>query len=813
MKNVLVLGWLVCAACVVSGAETPVVDASARTSRNFNFGWKFAYGPRTDAARVDFDDAAWTTVDLPHDYQIHVPWSKSASKLRGFKPQCEGWYRKTFAADPSWRNQRVLLDFEGILAWGDVYLNGERVGGCDMGYLGFEVDIGDKLRYDRPNVVAVWSTTGADRISRWYTGGGLYRNVWLVTEPRRGFARHGLFVRTPRVSATSAEVCVGAELTGFTGETNAVIIRAEIRDPQGSVVGRSEGRLADYNQVHPEVLLAPCVVTKPRLWSPAAPCLYTIDAEVVFGGATVARRSARFGIRDITFSPDFGLKINGVKTIVKGVANHHDLGILGAAAYPRAERRYIETLKRFGVNAIRTSHNPYSESFLEACDELGMLVIDEWTDKWTSSGWHMCSRVPFLQLFPTSVPEWIRRDRNHPSVILWSLGNELQQRACNSGLETDDWGVTTYRMLDVLVKRYDPTRKTTVAQFPVARDVQDYKDPRNQPENDPLPSALLAATEVASQNYIPERYAGFKRHCPHLILFQSEARTSDLLGSVLAMDLATSVGFAYWGVVEYWGESRGWPAKGWSSCSWFARDLEPYPQAWLVKSYFQPDEPVAKIGVEVSPEVSEVWNAVKVGLAVVRAAWNFKTDTPTIPCVHVYSNGETAELFVNGKSLGEKRVGTYDKKREANTATWRDVPYGKGGELLAIARRGGREIARDRLVTTGRAVALRIEAENVGDWRADGSDLLYLHVRAIDAEGRVVPNASDEVRVDVCGAGRLLATDDGNQRTAYLPVDNPKRLYQGRQLIVIRAGIEPGKTSVTLTSPTLRSVSAEFTSR
>jgi len=790
--------FAVCACLGLALAQS----ASARTRQNFDFGWKFRVGACAGAERPEHDDSGWTSVDLPHDYQIEQPWDSQASKGRGFKAPCEGWYRKTFAYDPTWKGRRVLLDFEGLLAWGDVYLNGKRVGGCDMGYLGFEIDVTDTLRTDGPNVVAVWSTTGPDWISRWYTGGGLFRDVWLVTASERGFARHGLFVRTPTVSEASAVVQVGAELTGFLNDTNRVTLSAVVRDPSGRIVGETTGRLRDYNMRRPEVMLSPCTVEKPQLWSPETPCLYTVDAVVCRDGLPVERRSVRFGIRSVEFSPAFGLRINGRKTFFMGVANHHDLGILGAAAYRRGVRRMVETLRAFGFNGIRTSHNPYSESLLEICDELGMLVVDELTDAWTSTGGRMCSRVSFDRLFPTSVPEWIRRDRNHPSVVLWSLGNELQRHASTIGYDTDDWGITTYRMLDVLVKRYDPTRKTTVAQYPAARDVLAHDDPRNKAENDPEPSALLLATEVASQNYMTGLYAGYKRRYPNLILFQSEAATQALLGAAEAMDRATSVGFAYWGAVEYWGESNGWPKKGWNY-SWFAHDLEPYPQAWLLKSYLRPDEPVAKIGVDVGPEIREIWNDQQVGQVQVRATWNFRPGTPTVPYVHVYANGETAELFVNGQSQGVRPIG--GGGYGANTATWKDVPYGQGGELLAVVRRGGREIARDRLVTTGRAVALRLEPENADDWKADGMDLLYLRVRAVDAEGRVVPDAVDEVRVDVDGAARLLATDDGSHYTNCLPKDNPKRMSQGRLLAVLRAGRTPGEVKVSVKSPTLGS--------
>ena len=772
---------------------------SATTESNFDFGWKFRPGKADGAEAVAYDDASWQAVDLPHDFQINMPWSEKAAKQRGFKEMGEGWYRKTFDADPAWKGQRVRLDFEGVIAWGDVFVNGVKAGEATAGYFGFEVDVTNLLRYDRPNVVAVWATTGENGVSRWYTGGGIYRDVHLRVGPDKGFARHGVFVTTPEVSAASAQVRVQADLEGFKGDTNEVVVTAVVKDPSGTVCGTSRASIVKSNLTHPEVKLPAVTVASPKLWSCETPALYTAEVAIRYKGAELDRRVQRFGIRTVEFGPDFGLKLNGVKTTFKGVANHHDLGALGAAAFRRGIVRYVRTLKQFGFNAIRTSHNPYSAAFLDVCDEEGVLVVDELSDKWSfGSGSCMCSREAFPQMWHRLVPEFIRRDRNHPCVVLWSYGNELQCWDDAAGFQTDDWGVTTYRLVDVLAKRYDPTRKSTVAQYPAAENAVHWQDPENQGLSKPSP--LLCATEVASQNYMPEKYAHFRKLHPDLILFQSEASTSGLLGPAAKMDATTTVGYAYWGAVEYWGESDKWPKKGWNY-SWFTHALEPFPQAWLLKSYQLPDEPVVKLGVAVGDEVKEIWNDMVVGQKQVLSLWNFAPGT-VVRTVYAYSNAEEVELFANGKSLGVRRPGR-EANHDRNVAWWDKVPYGNGGELVAVARTGGREVARDRIATAGKPVALEVVCENADDWAADGMDLQYVRVYAVDAAGVRVPTATDEVRFEVSGAATLHATDDGDHYTSSrfdVPVQKMRR---GFALGILRSSRTPGAVTLRVTSPTL----------
>ncbi|MDR1010357.1 MAG: DUF4982 domain-containing protein [Opitutaceae bacterium] len=766
----------------------------ARASLLFNFGWKFHAGDAEGAETVAYDDSGWRAIDLPHDFQIEQPWDRSASGARGFKAMGTGWYRKAFRADTAWQGRRVLLDFEGIMLTGDVWLNGTRVGGTDYGYLGFETDVTKHIKYDGENIIAVRADTGQNGNSRWYTGGGLYRDVHLLVKNGIAVARHGVFITTPEVSERSASVGVQVEVEGLRGKQLDVLIEAKLYDPDGRLVAGTRQAVPKKSKKLAEEVALPAVnIEAPQLWSCETPHLYTAVVTLTLDGEVVDRVSDTFGIRRIEFSPDFGFKLNGRKIILKGIANHHDLGAVGVAAYERAIGRQFEALKAFGFNHVRTSHNPYSESFMRLADRHGILIVDELFDKWSQQ--FAGGRTPWLMLWPAAVTEWIKRDRNRPSVVMWSFGNELQTREDWTGFPTSDWGVTGYRILDVLAKRHDPTRKTTVAMFPARARAVTKEDPSFNVVVEP--PELSVVTDIASYNY---RYPAFPKYAekfPHLIFYQSEAATNEMGKAYYGMDLDKVVGLAYWGAIEYWGESRIWPVKGWSY-SYFDHTLEPYPQAYFMKSMFD-SAPVVRIGVADRDAESVEWNDVVVGRVPMSSHWN---RGPGVRLNMVaYTNAEEVELYINGRSLGVQK-NIIDDPARRNVIPWRNVPY-EAGKIEAVARSGGREVARHQLETTGKAVALRLEAE-AGDWRADGLDLQYIKVRAVDSEGRDVPDAAGEVTFKVSGAARLIAVDNGDHRSDELFAGNKRMLHNGRALAILRAGLAPGEVTIKASVPGLK---------
>lgn len=771
-------------------ANVPVSDFTDYKHKLFNFGWRFYLGNPEGAESVDFDDSSWRTLDLPHDYQFEQPWEENENKGRGFKRMCEGWYRKTFTVPETLKGRRVLLDFEGVMYVADVYVNGKKVASNEYGYTGFEADISKVVNYGGDNVVAVYSNTGAVNASRWYTGGGIYRNVWLVTTNDTRIARHGLYVSTE-----GDKVKVQVQVVGW--QRHDIRVVAVVKDAQGHVIAESERVMPDHTiQNNTEVMMPDMKVASPQLWDINSPTLYSVEAKLVEDGMVIDSVSDRFGFRTIEYGPDFGFKLNGRKVFLAGIANHHDMGAVGVAAYRTAVERQLRTLKSFGYNAIRCSHNPYSDDFYRIADEVGLLVVDELIDKWSDKD-YWGGRKPFMSIWPELIKEWVKRGRNHPSVVLWSLGNELQTRSDWSGYQTDDWGITTYRIFDQMVKRYDRTRPTTVAMFPARAGAQ-----RNTPDFKTylVPPELACATEVASFNYQWDAYHGYYDYKPDLILFQSEAVTNQQQQPFYGMDQKRGVGLCWWGAIEYWGESNGWPKKGWNY-SFFSHTLHPYPQAYLIKSCIQPGEKLVHIGVVDGKGESLEWNDIKVGQQKVSRNWNQKSGSH--PNVFTYTNADEVELFYNGKSLGvQKNDTTVLAKR--NVILWSGIDYRQGGKLVAVARNGGKEVARDVLETTGKAVALKV-VEEEKEWMADGMSLKYINIYAVDSKGREVPNATDSVRVDVKGEACFVALDNGDHYTDELFLDvKAKKMQAGYMQCILRSTRNGGKVKLKVSSPTLK---------
>lgn len=755
----------------------------------FNFDWKFKLGEVQNAESPAFDDADWRQLDLPHDFQIEMPWNEKASRGRGFKDMATGWYRKTFEADKAWQGKRVILDFEGIMLHGDAYLNGQKIGGTDYGYLGFEADITKLLKWNGKNVLAVHCSTGEAKNSRWYTGGGLFRDVHLVLKDSVSIARHGIYINTPIVSKEKASVNVQVEVEGIKNKKYDLVIEAVIFDPEGHQVGETRiDAPKDNKQPTVEVQLPQVKVSNPKLWWCEQPNLYTAEVSLILEGKTIDKLSERFGIRTVEFSKDFGFKLNGKKIFLQGMANHHDLGAVGAAAYETGIARMMDRMKEFGFNHIRTSHNPYSESFLRLADEKGILIVDELYDKWSNTlAW--AGRRPWTEMWWENLMEWVKRDRNHPSVIMWSLGNELQFQEERCGFPTRDWGVTTYDIMNTLVKRLDPTRKTTVAMYPARAGGIVKHSAEYRLEENIVPPELAQHTEVASFNYCWEDYDKYMEKAPHMILYQSEATTNELTAPWAGMDREHMVGLAYWGAIEYWGESNIWPKKGWDY-SFFRHSLEPNSQAYLIKTIFKPEEPQVHIGI--AGKVDTLWwNDIVVGQTRVTSHWNREAGKKYT--IYTYTNGDEVELFVNGKSLGVKKN---TDKRKPNVITWKDVAY-EPGKITAVARKDGKDYARHELETAGKPVRLKVVAENA-DWKGDGMDLQYLRVYAIDSKGRVVPTAEGTVSFEVKGAARLIAVDNGDHSSNDLFDGKQKDLYEGFAMAILRANQTAGKVEVTV---------------
>ena len=774
------------------------MQAQTRVVENLNFGWRFHAGDVYEGASMALDDSGWRVVNVPHDFQIEQPWvapaaderadnSDAAANIRsrlsarGFKEMGRGWYRLHLTPADSLRGRRLLLQFDGIMYVGDVYLNGTRIGGTDYGYCGFEIDVTDHLKLGRENVIAVLADTRDAKTSRWYTGGGLFRDVRLVaTSKDLYFARYPLYITT----RDNRFVNITGEFTNRNRE--AARVRVTISDPDGQEVCQEERMVERHRMARTQeaALTKEVTIENAQLWDLDSPRLYTVKAQLLRKDGTVADEvTDHFGMRTVEIGPEYGLKLNGRKVLLKGYANHHTLGALGAAAYPRAIEKRIQLMKQFGINHIRTSHNPYSRDFIELCDRNGILVVDELYDKWTRQ--HTGGRVPFEQQWQRDVPEWIKRDRNSPSVVMWSLGNELQQ---DPNQPFNDFGVTMYKLQKTLLHRYDTTRLVTVAMHPRYRNW----------ETDSLPCDLAMITDVQAYNYRYMYFPGDGKRFPWMTFYQSEAAVANMGENFFAMDLDKVIGLAYWGAIDYLGESQGWPAKGWAQ-GVFDIALEPKPKAYYMKSFFLPNEPVVHIAV-IDKKGDQMWNGVQTGNDGMSDHWN-RMEGKKLSLI-TYTNAEEVELVLNGKSLGSKQ-NTMDPKTR-NQIRWNDIVY-QPGKLVAIARNGGKEVARHQIETTGEAVKLVAEADNQS-WKADGTDLQHVRIVALDKKGRRVQTTNAKVTFSVEGEADIVGVINGDINSNEMTVGNERSLYNGTCTVILRSRRQPGNITLTVKSPGMKDV-------
>ena len=784
----------------------PLGALARRTVTDINFGWKFHAGDIENGASAELDDSQWRTVNLPHDFQIEQPWVepspgeqsditdaaaniKSRLSSRGFKEMGRGWYRYHLNPDETWRNRRLILNFGGIMYVGDIYLNGECIGRTDYGYVGVAVDITDRLKWNADNVIAVMADTREPQNSRWYTGGGLFRTVNITsTDKTLYFERHPLRITT----CENRFVNISAEFTNRR-KSRETTIGIKLISPDGTVVFNKSIR---HKRITPsrtiEATIPRITVMEPQLWDCDHPNLYRAVVTLYDeNGLIVDETAENFGFRTVEITPENGLLLNGKKVLLKGFANHHTLGALGAAAYPRAIEKRIQMMKAWGVNHIRTSHNPYSREFIELCDRYGILVVDELYDKWTRQ--HTGGRVAFEQLWQQDVPEWVKRDRNSPSVVMWSLGNELQQ-APNQPF--NDFGVTIYRLMRTLLHRYDSTRMVTVAMHPRYRNW----------ETDSLPAALAMETDVQSYNYRYMYFPGDGRRFPWMKFYQSEASVAAMGENYFAMDLNKVIGMAYWGMIDYLGESQGWPAKGWTQ-GVFDISLEPKPKAWLMKSLFKPEEPVVHIAVT-DKKGDQMWNGVQTGNDGMSDHWNRHPGTSL--SLITYTNADEVELFVNGKSMGTKQNDKKDAKTR-NQIRWDDIKY-EHGYCEAVAKNNGKMVARHRIETTGDAVKLIAIPDN-DQWRADGMDLQHIRIYAVDKKGRRVCHAQQQLTFSVSEGAEIVAVSNGDQNSEELNVTNKRRLYNGSALVILRSGREAAKPVLIVSGEGLKTVKSKLVTK
>ena len=773
---------LLCCAVAAAAAES-----SPRQRLTFDLGWKFSLGDTPGAEAPAFADTAWRPLDLPHDFSIEGPFdAKNPSKgSGGFAPLGVGWYRKTFRAPAGAKGKLISAEFDGVMFQADVWLNGHKVGHNDYGYIGFACDLTPYIIEGGDNVLAV-RADNTKQASRWYTGSGIYRHVWLsVTDPVR-VARDGVAIATRLKPGNQAEVEIHFTVKAETKDQLVDRFSPDVRitEPNGKVISGTYYKITRSREID---FLCSCIIPieNPKLWTPESPSLYRAEILLKNKHAGVPPIAdlveVPFGIRDAKFDPDHGFILNGQRTILKGVCLHLDLGALGAAAFDRAIERRLEILKSMGVNALRLSHNPYSPEMLDLADRMGFIVFDEAFDKWKGfkndgTGWKDDLRA------------FIERDRNHPSVVIWSVGNEVSQQG------TDE-GAYLYQAMRIFVETLDPTRPVTVAFHP----------------GNPAPKHVLPKMaqfmDVAGLNYQTEAYDQHHAEFPKLAILGTEslpAYTFNLRERDPKEGMKTYPGnpwFAVkdyvagqfiWAGIAYLGESKGWSSKGWPTCPIDTAGF-PNPNFYVQQSNYS-EKPMVRLAVD-----DPTWwqTPMRLGWAWPGMAehWNWATRGAAPLKVYTPTNAEAVELILNGKSLGEKKAADFLDR----IPVW-EVPFAPG-TLQAVARRGGVALARFELKTAGAPARLELVPDRTG-LRADGQDLLHVEVRVVDQDGTLVPDARNLVRFEVTGTAALAGVDNGDMTDTASYQAAQRETRRGRALAIVRAGRQAGK--LTLTAPRRR---------
>lgn len=758
---------------------------SPRQRLLMDFGWRFALGDPAEAERANFDDKQLRSLDVPHDWSIEGSWAKDnpSGIAGGFAPIGIGWYRKSFRVPPEWKGQRVFLEFDGVFNRADVWVNGQKVGHNENGYFGFECDLTPWIRLGRDNVIAV-RADNLKQASRWYTGSGIYRHVWLtVTDPLH-VARHGSYVTTPEISDSQALVKISTTVQNDSDDARNGVMLTRILDPAGNAVGQAESAVAvpprGMATVTQEIRAA-----RPHLWAPTSPRLYRAVSELRHGHddqRLADRYETPFGIRTVRFDVNNGFTLNGKRIILKGVNLHHDLGALGAASFEAGYERRLKILMSLGVNAIRLSHNPHSPELLDMADRLGLLIFDEAYDKWYG---FLSSGAPWKE----DLEAFIRRDRNHPSVIIWSVGNEMTPHMYMRE------GTLLYQAMAATVRQLDPTRPVTAGLHPV-RTASGQRD---------APLAELAQyMDVISMNYQTRWYARDHQQHPTKPLLGSEThlhqnplsevkKPSDSSGNQWfgTQNYETNEFVPYvagqfiWAGFDYLGESTrvGWPSKG-NRVNLIETTGFPRPFAFYHQSFYA-ENPMVAIAVD-NPDFAKDkrkydgndWLALL-------SHWTFPAAQGTLR-VYTFTNAPAVELILNGKSLGEKRLKDYGDR----LITW-DIPYAPG-TLRAIAKKDGAAVANHELKTAGPAVRLVLLADR-SRLDASGQDLAHVEVRAVDAAGIVVPGHQSQVRFTISGAGTIAAVDNGDLDSPEPFQGDRRELRGGRALVIVRSSRDPGK--------------------
>jgi hypothetical protein len=777
------LGLAVLIAICCSGCAS----SRGRIVQDFDFDWRFLKDDPAGAPAAQYDDSQWRSVQLPHDWSIEGPYSQQWASGTGFLPGGIGWYRKTFTLDKDGQGKIVTVEFDGVYNNSEVWINGRSLGRRPFGYIGFEYDLTPHVRFDAENVLAVRVDHSDFADSRWYTGSGIYRHVRLKLLEPVHIAPWGTYVTTPKVQDDAAQIKIETSVENQSGQTQSVSLVSAIYAPDGRLAARTVSRQA-IQAGQTAVFEQAASVSEPWLWDIDSPNLYTLKTTVAINGRTADQTQTPFGIRAFRFDANEGFFLNGRNLKLKGMCLHHDAGIVGAAVPEKVWVRRLEAMKEIGCNAIRCSHNPPAPEFLDLCDRMGFLVMDEAFDEFTPSknkwveGWNKGtpSRAGYAQVFEEwaqrDIADMVRRDRNHPSIIMWSIGNEVDY--ANDPFSHPVLGadykpqnppaenLTRYgKRLVETVKRYDTARPTTAALA-----------------NAPMSNAVGFADilDVAGYNYQEKYYAEHHAAYPARVIYGSENHASIEAWEAVEQNDYIAGQFVWTGF-DYLGEAGAWPYRSWDRSPFDICGFKK-PSAWLRQSLWT-IEPLVYITCRPAPSGQGP-----------RGRWrpaspNWKADAGQMMEVQAFTNCDEVQLLLNDRPL---EIKPYTEAVQ-RTLVWR-VPF-EAGELKAIGRRGGQAVCESVLHTPGgpSRVELVCDAQTLA---ADGKDVCHLEFRVVDDAGTLVWEADNEVTLTLTGQASIIGIGSGDPTSHQPHQGNAYKVYQGRGLAILRAGTEAGTVTI-----------------
>ena len=773
---------------------------NARVTEDFDANWLFNKGDFASAMMPAFDDSNWRTLNVPHDWSIEGPFSADYGSGNGYAPGGIGWYRKHFQLDANQKGSAVAIEFDGVYDYSEVWVNGQLVGGRPYGFSSFQCDLTPFVKFgSADNVVAVRVDHSRFADSRFYTGSGIYRNVRLVITDKLRLAHWGTSVTTPKIKNDSAIVRIETTIENNSANNKKFSLQSDIVAPDGKIVGTlTTSKSAASNSV--QTLVQEIKISQPQLWSLESPQLYTLKSSVKSGDEIVDETETPFGIRTAVFDVNKGFFLNGVSTKLKGVCIHDDAGSLGAAVPDKVLERRLRLLKEIGVNAIRTSHNPPDPELLNLCDQLGFLVMDESLDEFTPgknkwvTGWnngvpgHFGYSEMFDQWAVTDVSDMVRRDRNHPSIILWSIGNEVDYAndpfsdpALGENYRPENPPATDLLKyaapLVAAVKSLDRTRPVTAA----LANIQ-MSDAVGLPE-------LL---DAVGYNYQEARYAADHVKFPKRIIYGSENGQPYAAWQAVATNNFISGQFLWTGI-DYLGEANTWPNRangaGLLDLCGFKK-----PIGWFRQSLWS-DKPMVYLCVPGAP-LNRRFNAAE--------HWNWPSNT--IVNVACYANCPEVTLTLNGKIIGTK------KSSEAvdGVLNWQ-VPF-EPGTLKAVGRVNGQDVCEFVLQTAGAPSRVELFPDTT-QLHADGKDVCHVEFRIVDDNGVRVPDADAEVKFELNGPAKILGLGNGDLSNSENCQGDTHRAFHGCGLAILQTTTMPGSIVLQAKAPGLQPASVILQSR